>query len=140
MGDFKIDNPDVKPQQLWYNYGGVLPSINVAISGDTTAPTAVTTINLDTGISVTGPIVKLTGIGTSGFSFNGSAPATITLVSPLTTKGDLYTHTTTAGTRLGVGTNGFVLTARSTESTGLKWEAPTSGTGNFSDVFMLMGA
>ena len=40
--------------------------------------------------------------------------------SPLTTKGDLYTYSTTDA-RLGVGTNGQVLTADSAEATGLKW-------------------
>jgi hypothetical protein len=40
--------------------------------------------------------------------------------SPLTTKGDLYTYST-ADARLGVGTNGQVLTADSAEATGLKW-------------------
>ena len=46
--------------------------------------------------------------------------------SPLTTKGDLYTYSTTDA-RLGVGTNGQVLTADSAEATGLKWAAPASG-------------
>jgi len=47
--------------------------------------------------------------------------------SPLTTKGDLYTYSTTAA-RLPVGTDGFLLTADSAEVTGLKWAAaPTSG-------------
>lgn len=44
--------------------------------------------------------------------------------SPLTTKGDLYTYSTT-DTRLGVGTNGQILTADSAESTGLKWASPS---------------
>ena len=40
--------------------------------------------------------------------------------SPLTTKGDLYTYSTT-DERLGVGTDGQALIADSAEATGLKW-------------------
>jgi hypothetical protein len=46
--------------------------------------------------------------------------------SPLTTKGDLYTYSTTDA-RLGVGTNGQVLTADSAAATGLKWATAAGG-------------
>lgn len=52
--------------------------------------------------------------------------------SPLTTKGDIYVYST-ADDRLPVGTNGFVLTADSTQATGLKWAA-VSGTGTVTTV------
>jgi len=48
--------------------------------------------------------------------------------SPLTTKGDLYTYSTTDA-RLPVGTNGHTLVADSAEATGLKWQAPASSGG-----------
>jgi hypothetical protein len=46
-----------------------------------------------------------------------------------TTKGDIPTHNGTAATKLAVGANGYVLTADSTEPTGIKWAAPTGGGG-----------
>jgi hypothetical protein len=48
-------------------------------------------------------------------------------VSPLTTKGDLYTFST-SDARLGVGANNTVLTADSAEATGLKWATPATPT------------
>lgn len=59
--------------------------------------------------------------------YSGSAWVTIGGgSSPLTTKGDIYTYSTTDA-RLGVGTNGQVLTADSAEATGLKWVTAASG-------------
>lgn len=57
---------------------------------------------------------------------NGGTP------SPLTTKGDIWTYATTisgsANARLPVGTDGQILYADSTTTTGLKWDdAPTGG-------------
>jgi hypothetical protein len=48
--------------------------------------------------------------------------------STLTTKGDIYAATgTSTPARLGVGSNGTVLTADSAEASGVKWAAPASG-------------
>jgi hypothetical protein len=49
--------------------------------------------------------------------------------SPLTTKGDLYTRNGSADARLGAGIDGYVLTADSAETTGLKWAAASGGSG-----------
>jgi hypothetical protein len=52
-------------------------------------------------------------------------------VSPLTTKGDLWTYST-VDARLGVGTNGQVLTAASGQATGLSWATPTAPAASYS--------
>ena len=48
---------------------------------------------------------------------------TSTFTSPLTTKGDLHTYSTT-NARLPIGANGTFLVADSTTTTGLRWQAP----------------
>jgi hypothetical protein len=83
--------------------------------------TAITSLN-----GLTGPNVNSVG-GTSGFSYSPSG-ITIILVSPLTTKGDIYTHDATNGSRLAVGTDGQVLTADSASTNGIKWAAGASST------------
>lgn len=54
-------------------------------------------------------------------------------VSPLTTKGDLYTYGT-GNARLPVGTDGKVLTANSAATYGIEWQTPATPTVDAADV------
>jgi hypothetical protein len=58
-------------------------------------------------------------------TYSGSAWVAVGGGSPLTTKGDLYTYSTTDA-RLGVGANGTTLVADSSTATGLVWQAPAA--------------
>ena len=58
--------------------------------------------------------------------YNGTAWTAVGSSSPLTTKGDLYTYSTT-NARLPVGTNNQVLTADSAQTLGVKWATASSG-------------
>jgi hypothetical protein len=66
--------------------------------------------------------VSVAGDGAQG----PTGPAGASATTVVTTKGDLLGFSTTAA-RLGVGSNGTVLTADSAEATGLKWAAPAAG-------------
>lgn len=58
------------------------------------------------------------------------------VISQIDAKGDLIVGTAAdTVTRQGVGADGLVLMADSTQSTGVKWAAA----GGFNEVFMLMG-
>jgi len=80
--------------------------------------------------SATANVNTRLGVGTNGqvLAVSGGVPAWTTTadVTPLTTKGDLFTFDT-ADARLGVGTNGQTLVADSTASTGIKWATPAGG-------------
>jgi hypothetical protein len=84
-------------------------------------------ISISTINGLTGPTLTFSATG-SGFTFT-PAGTTITLTSPLTTKGDLYTHDATTGIRLAVGANNSRLAADSTQASGLAWIAASMGWG-----------
>jgi hypothetical protein len=78
--------------------------------------TNATGLPLTTGVTGTLPVAN-------GGTGQTTAAAAYAALSPLTTKGDLQTYSTTTA-RLGVGADGTVLTADSAQTTGLKWTAP----------------
>ena len=57
-------------------------------------------------------------------------------IGTMTTKGDLLSRSSTGLSRVGVGINGQVLTADSTQTSGVKWADGPS----YADYFLLMGA
>lgn len=77
----------------------------------------ITNVSLTTGVTGALPLLN-GGTGTAAASANAAFNA----LSPLTTKGDVLGFST-VNTRLGVGSNGTVLTADSAEATGLKWSS-----------------
>jgi hypothetical protein len=72
-------------------------------------------------------------------TYSGSVWVAVGGGSPLTTKGDLYTFST-VDARLAVGANDTVLTADSSEATGLKWATPSSGGMTLLSTTTLSGA
>lgn len=94
--------------------------------------------NVATAVAVTGDI-SLTNGGVTAYSGTvpllkggtgtaaASANAAFNALSPLTTKGDVLTFST-VNARLGVGSDGQVLTADAAQTLGIKWATPTTGT------------
>jgi hypothetical protein len=112
-------NVDVSPEVLYVQYA--VPDFEFPAQ-QIIAGTAITSLN-----GLTGPTITLAA-GTSGFSYV-PAGTTVTLTSPLTTKGDIYTHDATNGIRLAVGSNNARLAADSAQATGLVWINASTGWG-----------
>lgn len=88
---------------------------NKTISGSSNT---ITNVSLTAGVTGTLPIANG---GTNGIT----ASAGFGNLSPLTTKGDVLTYST-VNARLAVGTDGQILSADSTQTTGLKWITSSS--------------
>lgn len=97
-----------------------ISSIDSAISGKEPAITSGTTGQYWRG-DKTFQTLNATAVGLGNVTNDAQVKT-----SDLTTKGDLLTRTASAITRLGVGTNGQVLTADSAQAEGVKWADPTA--------------
>jgi hypothetical protein len=87
--------------------------------GDLAYSSATANTNTRLPIGTSGQVLAVSGGGVPEWTTTAD-------VTPLTTKGDLFTFTT-SDARIGVGANGTVLTADSAEATGLKWATPVTG-------------
>ncbi|QDK37867.1 tail fiber domain-containing protein [Bdellovibrio sp. NC01] len=96
-------------------------NITVDAQGRITSAANGAAIDLTSDVTGALPIANGgTGATTALSAFN--------LLSPLTTKGDILVRDSSNNIRLAVGTNGQVLSADSTQASGLKWITPNAGT------------
>jgi hypothetical protein len=128
-----VDTADVNNDQITF-----AKLVNIAtsrflgrISGGSGDPEELTgtqaTTLLDLFTSTLKGLVPASGGGTTTFLRADGTFAAPAAASPLTTKGDVYTHDATVDARLPVGTNTHVLTADSAQALGVKWAAPAGG-------------
>jgi len=110
-------------------FGQAVDTSMAGLKGGTTGQILSKTSNTDMAFTWTSPnpgdITAVTaGTGISGGGTSGDVTVTNSMATAMTTKGDLV-PATGSGTfaRLGVGTNGQILTADSTAATGMKWAA-----------------
>lgn len=133
------------PNQSYVTLGelinaGIVKFLGGIISPGDKIAGAVSTVNVADSIQgdgSTGSPLQLVGdsatpgnskyYGTNGSGTRGWYNLPSGLTSPLTTKGDIWVFAAT-DTRQVIGTNGQVLTADSTQTTGMKWAPASAGT------------
>lgn len=99
--------------------GSGIPASTVTTKGDLLAATASATV-ARLGVGANGTVLTAASGQTTGLQW--VAPTTPIAAALVTTKGDLVTATASATpARLGAGSNGQILVADSTQTTGLKW-------------------
>jgi hypothetical protein len=83
--------------------------------------------------------IPTAGTGSGNYAVGNDSRITGAVqVSTVTTKGDLLTATASSTiTRLGVGSDGQLLTADSTQATGLKWSSQSSSASDINNLYVL---
>lgn len=112
------------------NAAGLIPVINGTVNALSSwqQVAVITTVGTDSLVFTeftANPSLYL--LKANNLSDVASASTSFNNISPLTTKGDIIAYSTT-NARVPIGTNGQVLTADSTQTLGLKWATPTTGT------------
>jgi len=87
-------------------------------------------------VSLSGTALPIANGGTGQTSKSAAFDA----LSPTTTKGDLIAYDTGTNVRVGVGTDGQVLTADSTQTAGVKWATPSSGSTFLDNAFAVQNS
>lgn len=113
------------------------PVVAANMTGAPTAQTGFVPFVFDSGTttSLTKQGFLLYNSGGTWFAIGGGSGT----ASPLTTKGDVWGYDS-ADNRIPIGTNGYVLTADSTQTLGLKWAPSSAGKSNAWQTLTISGS
>jgi hypothetical protein len=116
------------------NNSEIVPATSASLVGNTTTiqlRNSSTPGSVPTALSLSaGELVVNTADGKLYFKDSSGTVKVLSQadqIAPLTTKGDLLVNDGTSNVRLPVGTDAYVLTADSTQSSGVKWAAASGG-------------